>query len=120
MVASNHRPELDATPVAPSGEPAYSASPARRVAGAAVRVGVAGSAIAAGQVALGERNPDAILARAAVGALIAEAASLALHYGAAVTAGPEPAHDWVRASYGRARTIYPSAGWVSQSYRRTP
>ncbi len=71
----------------------------RSIATGAMTVAVTGTGAAIVQLAVGERRPGAIFARAIAVGCVAQFTGMALAHGRAVLDRPDPQHDWVMRSY---------------------
>lgn len=71
----------------------------RSIATGAMTVAVTGTGAAIVQLAVGERNPSMIFARAIAVGCVAQLTGMALAHGRAMLDRPDPQHDWVARSY---------------------
>lgn len=101
MTCSCHapRPEHPAGSILASEAKAVEPSLHRSIATGAMTVAVTGTGAAIVQLAVGERNPTAIFARAAAVGFVAQLTGMALARGRAALDRPDPQHDWVMRSY---------------------
>lgn len=71
----------------------------RSIATGSMTIAVTGTGAAIVQLAVGERRPGAIFARAIAVGVVAQLTGMALAHGRAMLDRPDPQHDWVARSY---------------------